>query len=102
METRPHARGAEVNHAIPDMTDPLGAHWRQPSRDEILVDERHAVMRRATLQQLHEYSRSFPTGTYTGKMWRRSTATGEWFLCWYGDMVGTDQISVQYRPVLLV
>lgn len=29
---------------IPPITDPMGRYWDQPSRDEIIVDDTHAVM----------------------------------------------------------
>lgn len=90
-----------MKHAIPDMTDPLGRHWQQPSRELILVDEHHALMSSRTLLQLPEYSSTLPSGTYTGKMWRRAAGNGDWWLCWYGDLVGPDQISIHRRPVLL-
>lgn len=90
-----------MNHVIPDMTDPLGACWRQPDREAILVDEQHAVMTPATLAQLHEYSSTLPSGTYAGKMWRRSVGDGGWWLCWYGELVSPDEISIHRRQVLL-
>lgn len=86
---------------IPAITDPLGAHWQQPSPDDIAIDDTHALMTERTLNHLLDYSRSLPSGTYTGKMWRRSTGDGGWWLCWYGALVGKDEIEIHRREVLL-
>ena len=99
-------------NAIPLMTDPRGRHWRQPGRDEILVDGTHAVMDRRTFQQLAEYSTSTPTGVYPGKMWKaegmeghwpQMRPTGKWFLRWYGLVDGRpDLCSNNWREIILV
>ena len=65
------------------MTDPLGKHWSQPPRENIEIDETHALMSVETFGALKEYSHSIPTGVYPGKMWRMWWE-GDWFLCWFG------------------
>lgn len=37
----------------------------------ILTDDKHAVMERADLDALPDYSMSIPTGTTIGKRWKR-------------------------------
>src|ERR1043165_9759166 len=83
---------------IPPITHPLGEHWRQPDRSRILIDETHAVMDQATFDDLSEYSTSFPSGVYEGKMWKQNLtvyrtlrspdvdpcAFPDWRLVWYG------------------
>lgn len=69
---------------IPAMTDPLGRYWKQPTRDQITLDETHALMPRSAFDQLVEYSRTIPTGTYPGKMWKANPCSGVWVLRWYG------------------
>lgn len=66
---------------IPEMTDPLGKHWRQPKglRDRVEVYETHAAISEADWLALPHYASSYPSGVYAGKVWRR----GPW-LCWYG------------------
>jgi hypothetical protein len=97
------------------MTDPLGKHWEQPSREEILVDDYHAVMTKKSFDQLKDYSQSQPTGVYEGKMWRRQqykevtlrevarhVATGKWLLCWYGEHPNPGVVSNNYREILII
>jgi hypothetical protein len=81
---------------IPPITDPLGASWKQPKRENILIDGTHAVMSVGDFNSLLEYSSSIPSGVYPGKMWRRNDglldrqylANGRvpvWLLCWYAE-----------------
>lgn len=79
------------NNQIPEMTDPLGRHWRQPSdMREVPMDGEVVLLTRRQFDELADYSRSMPSGVYEGKCWRRSQvhpATGEiveWWLLWYG------------------
>lgn len=69
---------------IPPITDQLGRYWAQPSPDAILVDEKHAVMARATFDQLREYSTTIPSGVYSGKMWKAAVGD-KWELRWFSD-----------------
>ena len=66
---------------LPRMVDPLGKHWGQPIglRDRVRVFETHATIDDADWRRLPRYESSYPSGTYTGKAWRRGG-----FLCWYG------------------
>lgn len=83
---------------IPEMTDPLGRHWLQPKREELVIDETHALMSMSAFARLSDYSRTNPSGVYPGKMWRRQVThanhalpcgvivpKGGWILCWYGE-----------------
>lgn len=65
---------------VPDMTDPLGKHWDQPSRYKIAFTEDGAYMQEETFKKLHNYEVTNPSGTYAGKMWRRGP-----LLCWFID-----------------
>lgn len=92
---------------IPPITHPLGRHWRQPPADSILVDDTHAVMTQAQLEQLAEYNSSFPSGVYVGKMWRRWGAIQRdgrlkeiWWLCWY-EYLDETRCKIEAREVLL-
>lgn len=102
----------EAAEPIPRITDPLGKHWDQPDRSEILLDDTHALMTAATFVHLAEYSATRPTGVYPGKMWRRHDgafdfqflAAGgkpEWLLCWYGES-GPGYCSNHSRKIILV
>ena len=73
---------AEDKNIIPEMTNPLGKHWDQPEIESILIDGIHAVMDLKTMKSLKDYSRSVPTGAYTGKMWRCSFHSSN-HLLWY-------------------
>lgn len=55
---------------IPPITNPLGCHWEQPRRSEILVDDECALMTRTSFDMLADYSGSQPSALYNGKMWK--------------------------------
>jgi hypothetical protein len=55
-----------------------------PWPDEILVDERSAVMTRRAFERSPEYSLTSPSGVYPGKRWRcKCHQTSRWFLLEY-------------------
>lgn len=87
---------------IPAMTDPLGRHWRQPDRTEILLDDKHAVMDGKTFSRLAEYSTSIPSGVYPGKMWKCHCLDGEWVLRWFGEVDGRPDLCSQNQRVILL
>ena len=103
-----------MSNLIPAITHELGRYWEQPSPAEILVDDTHALMTRATFDKLAEYSASNPTGAYEGTMWKRHDgdfdeafkARGgvpEWLLCWFGEsQIGPGFVSNNHRKILLV
>ncbi|AUR85920.1 hypothetical protein NVP1081O_185 [Vibrio phage 1.081.O._10N.286.52.C2] len=72
-----------TNTLIPEMVDPLGKYWTQPSRLNVLVDRAYASMSRNAFSILADYSHSRPTGVYAGKMWK-ANIDGVWYLKWYG------------------
>lgn len=90
------------------MTDPLGRHWNQPAPDLIEIDDTHALMTKATFEQLPEYSATIPSGVYPGKMWRRHDGAFDikrerppvWMLCWFGE-VRDGACEIYFREVLL-
>lgn len=88
---------------IPPITDPLGKYWDQPSQEEILVDENHAVMTPATMSKLSNYGHTNPTGCYAGKMWRRAPNSKEpGLFCWMSPDPDPGYIQINVRPILLV
>ena len=88
---------------IPPITEPLGRHWKQPALDSILVDGTHAVMTRRSFEELHEYSRSIPSGVYPGKMWKSIMPDGTAMLRWFGIVEGnSDLCSNNQREILIV
>lgn len=90
------------NNTVPDITNPLGRHWEQPSRANILIDGDYAVMTERTLLSLYEYSTSCPSGVYEGKMWRALGVENTWFLRWYGYSEDENRCSINTREVLIV
>lgn len=104
---------AELAQPIPRITDPMGSAWEQPDRSEIQIDDTHAVMSRRTFNKLKEYSASFPTGVYEGKMWKRHDggfdrqfrANGGkpiWKLVWFGRSNKPGYVSNNFRTILLI
>ncbi len=99
---------AESLEAIPRMTEP-GA-WDQPDRSRIQVDNEFALMDTRTFKELHEYSASFPTGVYVGKMWKRHDGKFDptckpedrrWLLVWFGHHANPKFVSNNFREILL-
>ncbi len=86
---------------IPPITNLLGKYWKQPKISDIEIDDNHPLMTKETLEQLMEYSCSFPTGVYEGKMWKSKTING-WILRWYGYGQGNEYCSNRSRPILVV
>ncbi len=98
---------------IPPITDPMGRNWEQPDTAAILLDDTHALMDVPTFNALHEYSASFPSGVYEGKMWKRHDgifdrdfiAGGgkpEWLLVWFGKSDKPEWVSNNFRKIILV
>jgi len=83
---------------IPDCVHPLCRSWNQPSNTEIELDGIHALMSREAFNKLLEYSMSFPTGVYEGKMWK-SHVGSEWLLRWYENSE-EDRCRVRSRVIL--
>lgn len=104
---KPRARVAV--HVIPPMTDPLGKHFRQPRREAIWIGQDTAHMSRATFDALAEYSTTYPSGVYPGKMWKAELfdpktrrPTGVWQLRWFGIVPGNDKVcSNNSRTIVL-
>jgi hypothetical protein len=86
---------------IPPITDPMGAHWKQPHRRYIELDETHALMSEQTFKGLMEYSSTFPSGTYEGKMWKAQRGD-KWFLAWYCPDEKPAYIGIQWREILIL
>jgi len=86
---------------IPKMTHPLSSHWHQPNLSEIAIDDNNAMMNEDTLNRLHEYSYSIPSGVYEGKMWKR-VEPNHVYLMWYGPSEKADCCSINNREILLI
>ncbi len=94
----------EIPTEIPPMTNKLGRHWDQPSRDLIVVDEKYALMSTQTWDCLHRYDCSVPSGVYAGKMWSSQHGSLRQ-LHWYGLSYGVagrqgDYCDIHTREVL--
>jgi hypothetical protein len=70
-------------------------------------------MDKATFEELEEYSCSFPTGVYEGKMWKRHDGSfdrafiargGEpvWLLMWFGPSDDPNKCSINSREIILI
>lgn len=97
---------------IPPMTDPMGKHWDQPNRFDIEIDGTHAMMSQAVFEKLAEYSCSYPTGVYPGKMWKCHVGAHAqppwpkeklyWQLRWFGTHPDPKFVSNHSRLILIV
>ena len=88
-------------HRPPVMVDPMGAHWTQPSRQDVLIDEKHAVMSRNSLSMLLDYSHSVPSGVYDGKMWK-TLHNGAWYLRWFSPSKDPTRCAINARLILVL
>jgi hypothetical protein len=86
-----------IDCLIPPITDPLGKYWDQPDREEVLVDDRCALMSQNTFAKLMNYETSNPSGVYTGKMWRRGMT-----LCWFSDDADPKLCKNNYRDIIII
>ena len=75
------AGGVMTVARLPYMTDPLGKHWQQPKdlRERVQIFYTHATISEKDWAGLPRYERSYPSGAYAGKAWRRGP-----YLVWYG------------------
>lgn len=95
-------RTVEFN-AIPEMTDPLGRHWRQPKDiRSAAMDATHVRLTARQVRDLPVYDSSYPSGTYDGKCWLRNGHGGVQWLCWYHPHEQAGMISIGSREVLVV
>lgn len=85
---------------IPEMIHPLGKHWQQPAREEILFDsddpEVPVRIPIAAWEKLPAYDYSDPSGVYEGKMWRC-----QGHLRWYGASLDLDRCTIHTRKVVV-
>ena len=86
---------------IPEMSHPLGQHWRQPKREDLLVDDMNAIMGESDLESLAEYSQSIPTGVYPGKMWKANYGR-DLLLRWYGPIEADGMCTIFSRIILVI
>lgn len=88
---------------IPIMTHPLSSAWSQPDSQQILIDNEYALMPKSFPSSLMDYSMSYPSGVYSGKMWKRLDPQWGWLLFWYGPSEkGPEYCSTNYRKILVV
>ena len=88
-------------HHPPIMVDPMGQHWTQPARHEVLIDDNHAVMSKRSLSTLMNYSASVTSGVYDGKMWK-TLHNGAWYLRWFSPSENTGHCKINARLILVL
>lgn len=82
-------------------SDPLWApYFEMPHKDEILVDERDALMTQEAFDKLGEYSTSNPSGVWQGKMWKAQFGQ-TWYLRWY-QHEKDDQFIIPTKQIHIV
>ena len=80
-----------------------GKYWKQPARENILVDDKHALMSRADFDELPDYTASEPSGVYAGKMWKAQYGSERrWWLLWFGVHVDPKYCTKDYREIIVV
>lgn len=86
---------------IPPIVDPRGKSWKQPHRRFIEMDDKSALMSEQTFKALREYSTSFPSGRYAGKMWKAKVGD-KWYLRWYSNTDRHEFIDINTREILVL
>jgi hypothetical protein len=86
-----------MENEIPPITDRMGIGWRQPARENVLIDDTHALMSAQDAALLYKYDYSCPSGVYEGKMWQYRDN-----LCWYAWNPGSVGFTVKIRRLLIV
>lgn len=96
-------------NVIPEITHPYGKYWEQPARENILIDDKNALMNQADFDLLADYSCSQPSGVYEGKMWKcrrpyviTKGITPRWFLLWFGFSEKPDCCSTYVREIIIL
>lgn len=87
-------------NVIPVITHPLGKAWDQPDKDNVLVDNKNALMSKKSFNELLEYSCSQPSGVYEGKMWK-SQYNGTWYLKWFDFHSNPEYVSTKSREIII-
>ena len=57
-------------NVIPPMTHPWGKVWKQPDRNNLVLDDKYAMMYRRDFEMLPDYTGSEPTGKYNNDRMR--------------------------------
>jgi len=86
---------------IPNMVHRLSRYWDQPDKEDIIIDDIHALMSKESFSQLKEYSMSIPTGVYEGKMWKAKIAN-KWILRWFGNENTEGLLPILNRKIIIV
>jgi hypothetical protein len=91
---------------VPPITEPLGRHWEQPDREELIFCGDFVYMTRRAYKQLPEYNNSVPSGVYEGKMWkshvRYSDVGRVCWLRWFGVSDDPDKVTNNQRRIAIV
>lgn len=88
----------ETDNVIPTITNSLGSGWNQPSRKNILIDDKNALMEKADCDKLLEYNGTYPSAAYEGKMFKRGN-----YLVWLSaHPTNENLLSYNYREIILV
>jgi len=85
---------------IPPMTHPLGTYWRQPKVSEIRIEGDKAFMSQQNFEMLHEYSTSYPSGSYLGKMWKRKRDNESYYLVWIAPH--GEKLKYEYAVIVIM
>lgn len=91
-----------MHNSIPPITDPMGRVWTQPPLSAVIIDDTHALMTKRTFDDLAEYSHSFPSGVYPGKMWKSHLRDSTWVLRWYDEHTDPKMCASHLRDILIV
>lgn len=90
-----------MKNTIPKMIHKWGKYWQQPNSKDIVIDDDYALMSRNDFDKLLEYSASFPTGVYPGKMFKRMPSNGLYLLVWFSEGEDRNYCNNNYREILI-
>jgi hypothetical protein len=91
-------------NVIPPLTDPACKNWRQPTANNILIDDVNALMSEDDFNQLTDYS-SYKLDRdiqpYVGKMFKRKVKD-HWQLVWYSYDPEPKWCKNNYRIIIII
>lgn len=82
---------------IPILANEMLKNWRQPNRNEILVDDKNALMKKESFDQLQDYPEKYHWIRSEGKMCRNGN-----IFYWYGYHLKENMVSLHFREIILI
>ena len=97
MDFFDHIRAITNPNYIPPVTDKRGLNWKQPKRENILIDDKNAYMSQADydlLQEFHSKEHNLP---FVGRMFKFNSTD----LLWHSADPEPKYFKNNYRKIII-